>query len=398
MSPNRISGSRVMYLLSGLLMSGIGLLVSTFSADGETVRNPRPPHHGLDGFRNIYGTPRPHQGLWPYLRMRLFEERFPSPAVGSGPHPVEPDLACIERPTSDLQLTWIGHASALVQISGRNILTDPVFADRASPVRLFGNKRYSPPGLKRSELPRIDAVVISHNHYDHLERSTVEYFGNSVQWLVPLGLKAWFASLGVTRVTELDWWEHTDIDGMRFTLTPTQHWSRRGLNDTNQTLWGSWAMTFAGRKVWFGGDTGYSRPLFREIGQRLGPFDLALIPVGGYAPRSFMREKHVDPFEAVQIHRDIGARQSVAIHWGTFVLTSEPVDEPPTLLHAALMAAGLNEQTFRVLQPGETLVPPIGQHLATDASEHPDSGQNPQHRVQPCNAQAAQAATTSIHS
>jgi N-acyl-phosphatidylethanolamine-hydrolysing phospholipase D len=316
----------------------------------------QPAHHTESGFKNIYGSPSQHAGLWPYLKMRYIDERFPAPTRETIPPTVMPDMALIDHPKSDLQVTWIGHSSALIQVNGKTILTDPVFEERASPISLFGPKRYSQAGLAPDQLPLIDFVLVSHNHFDHLEYATVARLGNAVHWLVPLGLKAWFAKQGVTHVTELDWWDNIEISGVAFTLTPAQHWSRRGMGDTNATLWGSWAIRSGDRRIWFAGDTGYSDTLFKEIGQRAGPFDLALVPIGGYGPRDFMREKHADPGDAVRIHQDIRARHSAAIHWGTFVLTAEPIDEPPQRLADARRRHG--ESDFHVLAPGETWVLP----------------------------------------
>lgn len=332
---------------------GLGLLVEASGAGAQA-----PAHHGPDGFRNLYGTAQQHKGLWPYVKMKYFDEPFPEPTPATIPAIAPVNGTLIQSPSSALQATWIGHASALVQIDGVNILTDPVFSDRASPLSLFGPRRYTQPALGIARLPRIHCVVISHNHYDHLDLATVKALGDQVQWLVPLGLKAWFEREGVTRVTELDWWDKTECEGVTFTLTPTQHWSGRGLGDTNATLWGAWAMEKAGQRVWFGGDTGYAEPLFKEIGRRLGPFDLALIPIGGYGPRWFMKEKHADPDDAVRIYRDIGARYALPIHWGAFVLTAEPIEEPPRLLAKARHEHGVPEERFPALVPGSTLVVP----------------------------------------
>ena len=328
---------------------------------GLMVRAPAqalPDHHGPDGFRNLYGSAQQHKGLWPYIKMKYFDAPFPVPQVDTIPKVQPIDARLIQAPSSPLQVTWIGHASALVQIDGVNILTDPVFSDRASPVSMWGPRRYTPPAMGLGQLPRIDYVVISHNHYDHLDLPTVQALGNSVHWLVPLGLKDWFQREGVTRVTELDWWERVQLDGVAFTLTPTQHWSGRGLTDTNATLWGGWAIEHTGLRVWFGGDTGYAEPLFKDIGRRLGPFDLALIPIGGYGPRWFMREKHADPDDAVRICLDIGARVAVPIHWGAFVLTAEPIEEPAAWLARARQEQGLPPERFPILLPGQSLAVP----------------------------------------
>ena len=185
------------------------------ASDAASAVVPPPAHHTSQGFRNLYGAPEQHKGLWPYLRMKYFEERFPVPSE-TGPTPAQAvNAQALARPQADLQVTWLGHATALVQSQGVNLLTDPVFGERASPVPWAGPRRYSAPALTLKQLPRIDFVLISHNHYDHLERATVEQLGDSVQWLVPLGLKAWFASLGVQRVVELDWWQEVVIAGDR---------------------------------------------------------------------------------------------------------------------------------------------------------------------------------------
>jgi N-acyl-phosphatidylethanolamine-hydrolysing phospholipase D len=345
--------SRLCLVFLGLSLNACGPTTRSIASTSQ------PPHHTESGFKNIYGPSNPHAGLWPYLKMRYIDERFPSPTPATIPVVVTPDVNLIAQPQGDLQVTWIGHSSTLIQVNGKNILTDPIFEERASPLSLFGPKRYSNAGLAQDQLPPVDFVVISHNHFDHLEQATIARLGNTVHWLVPLGLKAWFATQGVNQVTELDWWESVDITGVTFTLTPAQHWSRRGIADTNATLWGGWAIQSGARRIWFAGDTGYSSTLFKEIGQRAGPFDLALVPIGGYGPRDFMREKHADPDDAVLIHQDIQARHSVAIHWGTFVLTAEPIDEPPKRLADARQRHGIDESAFRVLAIGETWMLPV---------------------------------------
>ena len=329
-------------------LMGLGLLAR---ASAQAL----PDHHGPEGFRNLYGSAQQHKGLWPYVKMKYLDAPFPVPQANTVPKVQPVDARRIQAPPSPLQVTWIGHATALVQIEGVNILTDPVFSERASPVSIWGPRRYTRPAMGLAQLPPIDYVVISHNHYDHLDLPSVHALGNKVHWLVPLGLKAWFKREGVTRVTELDWWQGVQLDGVNFILTPTQHWSGRGLTDTNATLWGGWAIARAGWRVWFGGDTGYAEPLFKDIGRRLGPFDLALIPIGGYGPRWFMREKHADPDDAVRICQDIGARVAVPIHWGTFVLTAEPIEEPAAWLARARLAHGMAPESFPVLLPGQSL-------------------------------------------
>ncbi|WP_448547452.1 MBL fold metallo-hydrolase [Thalassotalea fusca] len=301
-------------------------------------------------FTNRYGVPSVHKGQWAYIKMRLFESRFPDfPDDGLTAKVVKPDLL---PPDGGLKATWIGHSSVLLQSKDVNIITDPVFSTRASFVSWLGPKRYSPPAVALEDLPAIDIAVISHNHYDHLDSRVVEAWGNQTHWVVPLGLKRWFEAQGVTNVTELDWFHGAKVKGVYIQALPAQHWSGRHLFDTNRTLWASYQIKFKQHNVWFGGDTGYNESLFKEIAKEIGEVDLALIPIGGYGPESFMRSKHCSPEEAVKIHQHIQARRSIAIHWGTFILTSEPVNEPPQRLFQAVKEAGLPENAFRAFHIG----------------------------------------------
>ena len=327
---------------------------------------PEPSHHRAQGFQNNHVDFAP-KGLRDLLAWRWHAMLEGLPRAPARPTPrVEPDLAFISANATAAAamqpaLTWIGHATVLVQLGGLNVLTDPIFSERASPWQAVGPQRALPPGLALSQLPPIDVVVISHNHYDHLDRGTVEALaqqvGGSPLFLVPLGNRAWFESIGVSRVQELDWWQSQRVGAVDFTLTPVQHWSGRGLTDRLQTLWGGWAMAAPGFGLFFAGDTGYSKD-FATIGDRLaaprGGFDVALIPIGAYEPRWFMAQQHVDPTEAVQMRRDLRARQALAIHWGTFSLADEALDEPPRALDRARQAAGLADDDFFVLAVGQT--------------------------------------------
>ena len=269
------------------------------------------------------------------------------------------DLDLIASPADVPRVTWIGHATALVQYRGVNFLTDPHLTQYPFRYELFVEPRYTQPALGFEQLPPIDFVVISHNHYDSLDHRTVERLGDSVLWYVPLGLKAWFVDLGIAadRVVELDWWNrHRFADTVEVTLVPAQHWSKRTPWDTNRTLWGGWVVEIDGFRTYFAGDTGYNDSYFKAIGRRLGPFRLGLIPIGAYAPRYFMGPAHVNPAEAVAIHLAVGAEQSMAIHWGTFLLTIEPPLEPPALLRAELARRGLDPATFQAVRIGDTLI------------------------------------------
>ena len=302
-------------------------------------------------FRNNY--PHPHKGgFWRWKWDQLRGARAQAPAGGWRFETARPNLA------PNPSVTWVGHATVLLRVGGLNVLTDPHFSQRASPLSFAGPKRVVPPVPALSELPHIDIVLISHNHYDHLDRESVRRLaaqpGGSPRFFVPLGIKDWFARLGIDEVAEMGWWDTTELKGLEIHFVPSQHWSKRTLTDANQTLWGGWVVRHPELSFFFAGDSGYSQD-FADIGAKFGGFDLAAIPIGAYAPRWFMQIMHMDPAEAVRVHQDVRARQSLAIHWGTFAnLTDESLYEPPQRLAHALQQAGLSERDFFVLRHGET--------------------------------------------
>jgi len=316
-------------------------------------------HHDGQVFRNPYAEHRTTR-FFTYVRMRFFSDEKFADYTGQG-HRVpraKIDLKRIQHPDAgEPQMTWIGHSTVLLQYQGINILTDPILSQRASPVSFVGPKRVTPAALRPEQLPVIHFVVISHNHYDHLDRSTVAHIGNNAQWLVPLRLGKWFREQGIDpqRVHELDWWSEQNFGDVFFAATPAQHFSGRTLWDSMETLWSSWVIRIGEFSVWFGGDTGYNATQFKQIGRRYGPFDLGLIPIGAYQPRWFMRPVHVDPTEAVLLHQDVLARQSVGIHWGTFPLAAEEIDAPAKELRHAVRAANLSARAFGTVPIGKTL-------------------------------------------
>ena len=266
----------------------------------------------------------------------------------------KPDLGFgSEQPS----VTWIGHSTLLVRFNGKTVLTDPIFSTRASPFSILGPKRIVPPALSLYELPPIDFVIISHSHYDHLDLKTIKELAiksKKTVFFVPLGLKGLLEGVGARKVFELDWWDEIRINDFTFIATPAHHWSARSLLDRNKSLWASWMVVSQHFRFWFSGDTGYSDD-FTEIRKRIGEPDLAAIPIGAYSPRSFMKNSHVNPGEAVDIFLDLGAKKAVAIHWGTFKLSTELLDEPPEKLQSALEAKNISQDLFKVLGHGETL-------------------------------------------
>ena len=269
------------------------------------------------------------------------------------------DPKFLQENRSQKTLTWIGHASFLIQIDGINILTDPHLTKRASPVVFAGPSRTTPPGLNIGDLPEIDVIVISHNHYDHLDYQTIlnitrKQINNQPLILVPLKLKKLLESFGARNVKELGWWDATSFKNLNIHAVPVQHWSNRSFN-TNKTLWCGWVFENKNFKCIFVGDTGYSKD-FATIQQKFGHMDLSLIPIGAYAPRWFMKDHHCNVEEAIQIHKDLKSKKSIAMHWGTFQLTDEPMDEPVKLLKKLTVEKNLLSNEFIAMTHGESKI------------------------------------------
>ena len=256
---------------------------------------------------------------------------------------------------------WIGQSSLLLNHQGMTVLTDPHFTDRASPFSFIGPKRVTPAPFDIASLPDIDVVLISHNHYDHLDEQSIRELAATqpdIQFLVPLGLETLLREWGAEQVTELDWYQPVQIDSTTIQATPVQHWSRRATFDRNKTLWAGWMVTWSDFSFYFAGDTGYSDD-FRQTAERLGSPTLAAIPIGAYEPREFMASAHVNPDEAARIFSDLGASYAVGIHWGTFKLTLEPMAEPPRKLAEALDKYDIPADRFRALTHGEAWTAPF---------------------------------------
>jgi N-acyl-phosphatidylethanolamine-hydrolysing phospholipase D len=274
------------------------------------------------------------------------------------PERIENDGAFLRENARHSQptVTWIGHATLLVQMDHVTFLTDPIWSSTPSPVPFVGPSRFVEPGLAFEDLPPIDFVVISHNHYDHLDLPTLEALAaraGETRFFVPLENGALLREEGISNVVELDWGDSVEVKGVRVHCLPTQHWSKRGLGDDRQALWSSWAVVGSERRFYFAGDTGYFEG-FARIGQALGGFDLAAVPIGAYEPVRMMRASHLNPEEAVRAALDLGARAAVAMHFGTFDLSDEPLGDPPRRFRAAAEQTGFGIPAAWVLQIGET--------------------------------------------
>jgi L-ascorbate metabolism protein UlaG (beta-lactamase superfamily) len=252
-------------------------------------------------------------------------------------------------------VTFIGHATFLIQTAAGNILTDPMYSQRASPMSWIGPHRVRQAAVRFDDLPPISTVLLSHNHYDHCDRSTLRKLAKRFNPLVvtPLGNERLVRSAGIQRVDELDWWETSTSGSHEITSTPAHHFSARTPFDRNRSLWSGFTLRVGKAHIYFAGDTAYAG-FFRDIPRRLGPIDLALLPIGAYEPRWFMQTVHMNPAEAVEAHLELDARRSIAMHFGTFQLTSEGIDDPPRALEEACRIRNVEQSRFQVLDFGES--------------------------------------------
>jgi L-ascorbate metabolism protein UlaG (beta-lactamase superfamily) len=303
--------------------------------DGKTFFNPgRDPVHGLLDVIRWKATGRPVP--WPD-KVDVTPQPLPPAPVGDG-----------------VVAAWVGHSTFVLRTRSATILTDPVFSDRAGPLSWLGPRRVAAPGVDFAAIPRVDLVLLSHDHYDHCDLPSLRNLARRDDPLVvcPIGPRSLLAGAGLMRVTELDWWESAAAaPGTEVTLVPARHWSRRRPLGTNKRLWGGFVVKSGGRQVYFAGDSGYEDGLFTEIRRRCGAPDLAMIPIGAYEPRWFMESAHMNPAEALRVHREVGARRSVAMHWGTFQLTDEGFRDP---IHALDGARGPAED-FVWVHPGASV-------------------------------------------
>ena len=305
-----------------------------------------PPSDHFDGKTFINPGAPPVPGLGAVIKWKLTSHpvKWPPPVAAPTRTPPPPPQG------EGVAVTWVGHSTFLFQAESVSVLTDPVFSDRAGPLSWLGAKRHVPPGIAFDSLPRINLVLLSHDHYDHCDLPTLRRLAQRDQPTVvaPLGHGPLLREAGFKTVVELDWWEDHALPGQAaVTLVPARHWCRRSPFRTNSRLWGGFMVSLGGRRLYFAGDSGYTPGFFPEIGRRCGAPDLAMIPIGAYEPRWFMASAHMNPAEAVQVHREVGARRSIGMHWGTFQLTDEGWDQPVRDLETARGA-----EAFEVLPFG----------------------------------------------
>lgn len=330
--------------------------------DDSHARLPAVPSDHWDGkrfFNPHADTDKSRRDLWRLYTEHKWPRWAPQPPdqMPEQPRPSPP----LTPAAGEVALTFIGHVTFLLRIGGATFLTDPVFSDRAGPFGRLGPKRARAPAVPLDDLPPVDAVLLSHNHYDHMDMPSLKRLAQRrgvPQAVSGLGNGPMLRRAGFDAVNELDWWDGIDgPDGTRITFVPAQHWSARGPFDRRKTLWGGFVVEAPGITVYFAGDSGYC-PHFREIRERFGTIDVALLPIGAYEPRWFMAPQHMNPAEAVQAHRDLEARRSVAMHFGTFQLTPEAIDAPAEALYLALAEQDLESSHFVVPAFGETLLFP----------------------------------------
>jgi len=334
-------------LLAGLALAGCAL-------DAGTPVPGQPPHHVTDGFRNAPQPPSaaPVDLVLDRIRLAL----LPNPAAIAKPaaRTSREARAAWDALGEGDAVVWIGHATVLVRVGGKTILTDPVFGDYATPVPPIGPRRLVPPGIALADLPRIDVIVISHDHYDHFEPDSIRRIAarDRPLCLLPLNVGGRTENFGCGRTQRLDWGAAARLDGVTLHFLPAQHDSGRGVLDRNRSLWGSWLIAARRRRVYFAGDTGYG-PHFGRIGAERGPIELAILPVAAYAPRSVNRHVHLDPAGALGAFRDLKARRMLAVHWGTYALGTDDAFAARTDVPRAAAAERLGPDRVWVLDPGD---------------------------------------------
>jgi len=315
-----------------------------------------PYHHLPDGtFRNPEGSPKRDESIkWSYRTFNKEKKKlkieFPSDHVIKR----EKVLENLDKYKNDNYVAWIGHATFLIKLGDATIITDPLFSKNTGPL-IFGPKRYVESAIRLNEIPETDLFLLTHNHYDHLDYSTVRNFPHKKsKVLVPLKLSKYFTRNGFKNVNELDWYDDIKVNDLKITLLPAVHWSKRSLNDTNKTLWGNFLIEYKDKKILFACDTGYGN-IYKELGEKYGPIDLTFINIGAYDFRPMFEKSvyHTNPEEALNIAQDLKSKKVIGMHWGTVVLSLEPIMEPPVRFKANAEKYGFKKEDAIIFKIGE---------------------------------------------
>ncbi len=324
-----------------LLAIGLGWYYS-----GPGYKGPISDHFDGTRFRNLSGASA--KGMWEAMQWMARRQQGPWTY-----REVSGGFVPYREVSTGVTITFVNHSTFLIQVDGLNILTDPVWSERVSPVTFAGPKRMRPPGIAFDSLPAIDIVLLSHNHYDHLDLPTLLRLQERHDPFIvaPLGISAFLAQQGINGSTDLDWWESLTHQGITIHCTPAQHFSGRGLFDRDQTLWCGFVLSTTAGNVYFAGDSGYGA-FFKDIGTRLGPMAVSIIPIGAFLPEWFMSPIHISPADAVQVHEDVQSAYSIGCHYGTFPMADDGMDDPVIHLREALQQRGISDSTFLVLDEG----------------------------------------------
>ena len=315
-----------------------------------------PYHHLPDGtFRNPEGSPKRDENIkWSYRTFNKEKKKlkieFPSDHVIKR----EKVLENLDKYKNDNYVAWIGHATFLIKLGDTTIITDPLFSKNTGPL-IFGPKRYVESAIRLNEIPETDLFLLTHNHYDHLDYSTVKDFPHKKsKVLVPLKLSKYFTRNGFKNVNELDWYDDIKVNDLKITLLPAVHWSKRSLNDTNKTLWGNFLIEYKDKKILFACDTGYGN-IYKELGEKYGPIDLTFINIGAYDFKPMFEKSvyHTNPEEALNIAQDLKSKKVIGMHWGTVVLSLEPIMEPPVRFKANAEKYGFKKKDAIIFKIGE---------------------------------------------
>jgi len=335
-----IGGGLLFFIIASFLIGWI------ISAPG--YKGPVSDHFDGAIFKNMNNVQA--KGFGDVLKWMLQRDKkawHPTPDIPPGPVP--------KNNSENLTITFVNHSTFLIQWGGINILTDPIWSERTSPVSFAGPKRMRPPGIRFKDLPKIDVVLISHNHYDHLDLPTVKKLEREFAplFVVPLGVDLFLKNKGITNITVMDWWEEFSYSSFNIACVPAQHFSGRGMGDRDQTLWAGYVIMHEQKSIYFVGDTGYGS-FFENIKQKYAPIEVALIPIGAYKPEWFMSPIHISPSEAVKVHKELGIGTSLAMHYGTFPLADDGKEDPVNDLQKALQEQNIDPEHFVILEEGKS--------------------------------------------